>query len=258
MDLNQYLNKNALCAAIRESNEANLRELRNNVPFHFFNHLKFDIKSGVYSQITDADNNPVAARVTTYDVASNTHTRSDISELVLEKFPIAANRKLTEKQAAILRGALRDAKKTEDVEMVVLKQMFDDVQATKISLWERLEFYFLQLLSTGKIVLDDTTNYSGLMTTIDYNISANNQHQASYGWDNIADADPIGDIKAMVEDANERGFFPTHMYMSTTTFNKMTMCEKFTSRIFTTLTSGATAHIMGLSLIHISEPTRPY
>ena len=248
MDLKDYLDQSALNVASEMIDGAVIQDKRGaNVPFMFLQYLNWAVKTNIYTSILDADNTAYAATVTDFNVKSKEGKRGDVSELILKKFPISQSYSLTELEILELKTALAN---TSGAKETVISQMFDDVARTKTAIYERLEFYFLQLMSTGKIVLNSTNNSDGLEMTVDYGVDSSQKIEASVAWDLSATADPIADIQGTVDDFELEGLFFDRIFMTKATFRNMVNSTKFKAYATLTMGAGAESKIIGLPQVN--------
>lgn len=104
----------------------------------------------------------------------------------------------------------------------LLDLMFGDVQLVGNSANKRVDYMFLEGLSTGQITISVTNNPDALVapTAIDLLLSANNRKNSAVTWD-AADkttTTPITDIAAVVEDAAGRGIVFDRILMTRVTW----------------------------------------
>ncbi len=246
-NINDYLDEIALEKVTSVDNSVKIKSLRQNVPYHFLRHLDFDVKPSIYSKISEANDNMAAATVTDYNTASRQNKRGSLNTFILEKFPISNHLIMDEKEVLNLEHILSQ---TANPETVIFQRMFNDVSLTKKGLWERLEYYFLQLLSTGKIVLDETSNYDGLNLTIDLEVSSDNKYTATTDWDTSGSATPIADVKSLLKDCNANGYYPDMINMTKTQLNYLTATTEFKNYNTTALGNSAQSQLIGIQQIN--------
>lgn len=122
---------------------------------------------------------------------------------------------LTEKQMSDI-----DVLKARNVETSVLvDKIFQDQVKATMGIHEKLEFIFLQGLSTGVGLVEDENNV-GTGIRVDYGYLADNKFGASVKWSD-ANAKPIDDIKRIVKEAKAKGDMIKVLMMSDTTFDKL-------------------------------------
>lgn len=123
---------------------------------------------------------------------------------------------LTERQMSdidILRSRNAETK-------VIVDKIFQDTVKCTMGIHEKLEFMFLQGLSSGVTLVDDDTNV-GTGIRVDYGYLPGNKFGAVVPWSNIATAKPIDDIKRIIKYAKTRGDNPTFLMMDETTFDNL-------------------------------------
>lgn len=122
---------------------------------------------------------------------------------------------LSEKQMSDL-----DVLKARNVETSVLvDKIFDDTKKAVMGIHEKMEFIFLQGLSTGVGLVEDENNV-GVGIRVDYGYLAANKFGASVLWSD-ANAKPIDDIKRVVKAAKAKGDAIKILMMSDVTFDKL-------------------------------------
>lgn len=122
---------------------------------------------------------------------------------------------LSEKQMSDI-----DVLKARNVETSVLvDKIFQDQVKATMGIHEKLEFIFLQGLSTGVGLVEDENNV-GTGIRVDYGYLNENKFGASVKWSD-ANAKPIDDIKRVVKEAKAKGDMIKVLMMSDTTFDKL-------------------------------------
>lgn len=122
---------------------------------------------------------------------------------------------LSEKQMSDI-----DVLKARNVETSVLvDKIFQDQVKATMGIHEKLEFIFLQGLSTGIGLVEDENNV-GTGIRVDYGYLASNKFGASLPWSN-PNAKPIDDIKRVIKEARAKGDNIKVLMMSDTTFDKL-------------------------------------
>lgn len=122
---------------------------------------------------------------------------------------------LSEKQMSDI-----DVLKARNVETSVLvEKIFDDTKKAVMGIHEKMEFIFLQGLSTGVGLVEDENNV-GTGVRVDYGYLASNKYGATTVWSD-ANAKPIDDIKRIVKAAKAKGDSIKILMMSDVTFDKL-------------------------------------
>lgn len=122
---------------------------------------------------------------------------------------------LSEKQMSDI-----DVLKARNVETSVLvDKIFQDQVKATMGIHEKLEFIFLQGLSTGVGLVEDENNV-GTGIRVDYGYLASNKFGASLPWSD-ANAKPIDDIKRVIKEARAKGDNIKVLMMSDVTFDKL-------------------------------------
>jgi len=121
---------------------------------------------------------------------------------------------LTEKEMTDL-----DVLKSRNVETKVLvDKIFGDQIKCTMGIHEKMEYMYLQGLSTGFTLIDDDTNV-GTGIRVNYGYSDDNRFGATTPWSDIANAKPIDDIKRIVKNAKTKGDTPAILMMDDATFD---------------------------------------
>lgn len=127
---------------------------------------------------------------------------------------------LTEKQMSDI-----DVLKSRNVETSVLvDKIFQDQIKCTMGVHEKMEFIFLQGLSTGVGLVEDENNV-GTGIRVDYGYLADNKFGASVPWSETT-AKPIDDIKRVIKEARAKGDVIRVLMMSDTTFDKLAENEQ--------------------------------
>jgi len=100
----------------------------------------------------------------------------------------------------------------------VVRKLFADSKKCITGVWERLEYMFLQALSTGYILVADDDN-PGIGVRVNFNHPAKNKFGVSTKWSDSA-AKPIDDIDRVIEAARPFGNVIRHILMDKQTWNK--------------------------------------
>jgi len=105
----------------------------------------------------------------------------------------------------------------EKEKQIVAKLFQDGVDIIK-GVYERLDIMFLQALSTGVTVIDETDN-TGTGIRIDFGVPAANQFGVVEPWKE-SDARPIDDIENVTSKARQMGYALRYIWMDKVTYNK--------------------------------------
>lgn len=99
----------------------------------------------------------------------------------------------------------------------VLRKLFADADRCISGIWERLEFMFLQALSTGVILVTDDDN-PGVGIRVDFGHPDDNKYGVGKPWTD-ATAKPIDDIEHVISQARLNGDVVRYILMDKDTFN---------------------------------------
>lgn len=134
----------------------------------------------------------------------------------------------------------------------VVSQLFGDTKKAVTAIEERLEFMFLQALSSGVTSIDEENN-SGVEIRIDYGIPEKNKVEAATKWSDAASL-PLDDIEEIIEAASEEGQDFTVLLMDRATFNNFKKTTQVKERHATALglavTSGTKPPVPTLSQVN--------
>jgi hypothetical protein len=120
---------------------------------------------------------------------------------------------LNEKQLTDLDTMI--AQKVSDADIIA--KLFQDTPKVISGIYELMEKSFLEGLSTGMAVIDDTENV-GTGVRLDYKYLDANKFGVSQIWSN-ASATPLTDIRAALQKAKADGNSILHVYMDDVTFD---------------------------------------
>lgn len=98
-------------------------------------------------------------------------------------------------------------------------KIFADTPKVMLGIYEKLEFMFLQALSTGVTLVDDDTNV-GTGIRVDFGYLDGNKFGAVKPWSDSA-SKPIDDIKRVIKYAKAKGDTPTVLMMDEATFDSL-------------------------------------
>lgn len=114
-----------------------------------------------------------------------------------------------------------DVLKARNVETSVLvDKIFQDQVKCTMGIHEKLEFMFLQSLSSGVTVIDDDNNV-GTGIRIDFGYKDRNKFGATTKWSDVANAKPIDDIKRVIKEAKAEGVILRVLMMDESTFDNL-------------------------------------
>jgi len=160
------------------------------------------------------NSNIVAADIVALDSALPLKKRDSFGTASGDIPKLGMKLQLTEKQMSDI-----DVLKARNVETSVLvDKIFQDQVKATMGVHEKLEFIFLQGLSTGVGLVEDENNV-GTGVRVDYGYLASNKFGASVLWSD-ANAKPIDDIKRVIKVAKAKGDNIKVIMMSDTTFDK--------------------------------------
>lgn len=115
-------------------------------------------------------------------------------------------------------------KKTQGQENAIVQKLFADTAKVITGIYERLEFMFLQALSTGVTLIQDTENV-GLGVRIDFGYKAANKFGVAVVWG--VNGTPITDFNKVKDKADTDGNTITTMMTDDYAFNNMLKSTEF-------------------------------
>lgn len=115
-------------------------------------------------------------------------------------------------------------KKTKGQENAIVQKLFADTAKCITGIYERLEFMFLQALSTGITIIQDTENV-GLGIRIDFGYKASNKFGVAVVWG--ASGTPITDFNKIKDAADANGDTISTVVMDDFAFNNMVKSAEF-------------------------------
>lgn len=101
----------------------------------------------------------------------------------------------------------------------IAAKILDDVPMVIRAIYERLEACFLEGLSSGAVVIDDSETV-GTGIRIDYGYRTENAFTSTLPWSNV-NATPFSDMQRLIDFASFEGDTITMIMMDRTTFNNM-------------------------------------
>lgn len=105
-----------------------------------------------------------------------------------------------------------------DKEAAIVVQLFADAKKLVTGVAERLEYMFLEALSTGLTVVDDTNNV-GAGIRVDFGVPAANKFGAAFLWSDATNSVPLDDIDRVMDAADANGHVLRYLFMDRNTIN---------------------------------------
>lgn len=159
------------------------------------------------------NSNIVAADVVSLDSSLPLKKRDSLSTASGDIPKMGMKMQMTEKNMSDI-----DVLKARNVETkVLIDKIFNDEVRCIMGIHEKLEFMFLQGLSSGVTVIEDENN-SGIGVRVDYGYLGSNKFGATTKWSDTANAKPIDDIKRIIKEAKASGDVPRVLMMDDSTF----------------------------------------
>lgn len=182
-----------------------------------------------YTSVLGKNEAAAVASVVSRDAETPLRTRDVLSALQGDIPAIKVMRKLDEtsyrEYMALSSMNVSDTIKRDQV----LNLIWNDTAYVVDSVEKRLEVFFAQGLSTGKITIDANTNPDGIvLPEINLLQPAENVVEAAAKWDG-ASAKPLGDIQKVVALAQAKGIVFNEILMSTEAFQNFIKAEEVAS-----------------------------
>lgn len=156
----------------------------------------------------------VAANVTAFDVSAPLHSRPVVNKMSGSIPSMRGKRGMDEKELIKYLNASRSANPDQKK---LLALVYDDVAWASVAPHKRIDWYVARMLSTGKIILDISTNAAGMTTTetVDYLVPADNKQGVTGAvWSNSAGSKPLTDLKeAFFKKMAAKGLSGGRIYM---------------------------------------------
>lgn len=111
-------------------------------------------------------------------------------------------------------------------ESTIVQKLFQDTAKCITGIYERLEYMFLQALSTGVTLIPDTENV-GLAIRVDFGYKASNKFGVSVVWSAGATGTPISDFNRVKSVADANGDTISTVMMDDYAFNNMLKSTEF-------------------------------
>lgn len=128
---------------------------------------------------------------------------------------------LNEKQLTELNTMIAQGATTADI----VAKLFHDVPRVMYGIWELMEKCFLEGLSTGVTVIEDSENV-GTGVRMDFGYLDANKFGVSVLWSNPTTAKPLDDLRKAIKKAKNEGNTIMHVYMDDVTFENMVATDQ--------------------------------
>lgn len=193
----------------------NLNDTKNPLTYLHRTRLKKDYSvTGKWETISSA-NTMVMADIVAMDSELPLKKRDSISKANGDIPKMGMELKLNEKQLSDLDVLVAQG----GSDSQILQKLFADTPKVIGGIYERMEEMFLQGLSTGVTLVEDSENV-GTGIRLDYGIPAANKFGVTKVWTDTT-ATPFDDIKRLLVKANADGNAPSIVYMDQNTFDNI-------------------------------------
>ena len=193
----------------------NLNDTKNPLTYLHRSLLKKDYSvTGKWESINSA-NTMVMADVVAMDSPLPLKKRDSISKANGDIPKMGMELKLNEKQLTDLDTLVAQG----GTDAQILQKLFADTPKVIGGIYERLEEMFLQGLSSGVTLVEDTENV-GTGIRLDYGYAAANKFGVTKVWTDVT-ATPFDDIQRLLDKAAADGYPPAVVRMDATTFKNL-------------------------------------
>ena len=177
--------------------------------------LTQELSTDLKWQILNVDGSVVSADVVSMDSALPLKKRDSFGTASGDIPKLGMKLSLNEKTMSDI-----DVLQARNVETKTLVgKIFADTPKVMLGIYEKLEFMFLQALSTGVTLVDDDTNV-GTGIRVDFGYLDGNKFGAVKPWSDST-SKPIDDIKRVIKYAKTKGDTPTVLMMDEATFDSL-------------------------------------
>lgn len=223
----EYVNKwfKAIASKVIET----INESKNAPTYHFKTMLTEQYSVDLKWSSLSANGTIVAADVVSMDSPLPLKKRDSIEKADGNIPKLGMKLYLTERQLSDIDILVRKGNK----EAQVVAKLFGDVKKVVSGIEERLEFMFLQALSSGVTSIDDENN-AGIGVRVDFGIPAENKLTVSTVWSDPS-ATPLDDIERAIQAANAKGYTLSVCFMDLATFNNFKKTNQVKERHATAL-----------------------
>lgn len=165
---------------------------------------------------------PVSAEVHAYDTETQLASREAIEKGVASLALIKRKIKIAEKEIIKINNPRTNAELT-----FVLEQLYNDAEKMTDSVKVRVEAMRMELLSTGKIAIDE----NGVNVTIDYKVPTGNQKK--FTWKAPTTDTPLDDLTSLADAVEaESGSRPTRALTSRKLVKTICNCDSVRKAIY--------------------------
>lgn len=177
-----------------------------------------------YLRLAQGANIPVMATVHAFDTEAEIGSRPALEKTEVEKLLIKRKINQTERLRLLKdNGVYSDS--------AIVRYIFDDMRMMADAVKVRTEVAKMEVLATGKMTIKE----NNLNLTVDYGVPSAN---ASLKLDLSPDADVVGQIQAIVDNAANEGKVITEIVTSTKTVRKLAANKGIQTLIYGTLGAG--------------------
>ncbi|WP_142783355.1 major capsid protein [Changchengzhania lutea] len=190
-----------------------VNDTENEIQYEYKKYLKKDFSTDMKWQSLSSNTSVVAADVVSLDSELSLKKRGSYASAEGEVPKLGMIKALTESALQ----ALKNLKARGGKELQLVQKIFEDLADSVKGVHERLDIMFLQAMSEGVTLIDDTNN-TGVGIRIDFGIPSGNQFGVGKLW-NDANATPVDDIENVINKARGNGHALKYLWMDKTTFN---------------------------------------
>lgn len=216
-----YIEKNIVPVAEKITEKINGKT--DGLKFYYKNYLKTELSVNMKWSALSTDNRTVIADVVDLESSLPLKTRGSYSSLTgdIPKIGMQKNKNATQLQELIV------LKNTGKNERHIVTKLFQDLADGVISIHDRLDFMFLQALSSGVTSVEDAKNNTGQSIRLDFQIPDTNRFGATTAAWEKPTATPIDDIELVKAQARKSGHILRYLILDTALFSKLRINEQF-------------------------------
>ncbi len=216
-----YIEKNIVPVADKITEKINGKT--GEVKFYYKNYLKPELSVNMKWSSLSTDNRTVVADVVDLESALPLKSRGSYSSLTgdIPKIGLQKNKNAAQLQELII------LKNTGKNERFIVTKLFQDLADGVISVHDRLDFMFLQALSSGVTSVEDAKNNTGQSIRLDFQIPDTNRFGATTAAWGKPTATPIDDIEVVKTQARKKGHILKYLILDTALFSKLRVNDQF-------------------------------
>lgn len=207
--------------------------------------LKFSV-DGKWTSLS-SDDKVFVADVVSMDSSTPLVSRGSLGRASGSIFKLAQAYSMGEEELTELQ-TLIDTRQMDEA----VAKFFQDTPKVIQAVHERNEALFLQMLSTGVALVEDSTNKGTSGVRLDAKVPSANKFGSTLPWSS-ASATPISDLKKLIDKAEADGRKITKFLMNRSDFNKLKKSDEAKEIHATTIGNFGTIRTMPTTMVFIEE-----